>query len=242
MQILRKGRKFLRLLAHPAWRTGLRHGVAAGVEHYPLLSSLEVATYVDIGANKGQFCLAAMAAHPSAWIYAFEPQPESVAKLKRATRGHPALEVFTMAVGADHGELELHITEREDNSSLLPASDRQLQFSPQARETRRESVPVAPLAAVLDAGQLQPPALLKIDVQGYEKEVLCGCGDLLNRFAYVYVELSLEELYVGQPRADEIIAMMYDAGLRLHGVCNPSFYENGRYVQADFLFRGVGAA
>ncbi|MGH9448085.1 MAG: FkbM family methyltransferase [Terriglobia bacterium] len=48
--------------------------------------------------------------------------------------------------------------------------------------------------------------LFKLNVQGHELEALKACEDLLDRFAYVYVECSFMELYKGQALADEVIA------------------------------------
>ncbi len=56
------------------------------------------------------------------------------------------------------------------------------------------------------AEKIVPSALLKLDVQGFELSALQGCEDLLQHFAWVYVECSFIELYEGQALADEVIA------------------------------------
>ncbi|HEB94406.1 MAG TPA: FkbM family methyltransferase, partial [Gammaproteobacteria bacterium] len=81
---------------------------------------------------------------------------------------------------------------------------------------------------------------LKIDVQGFEMEVLRGCEELLRRFQYVYVECSFVELYAGQAFADEIIAFLRERNFILDGVYNPCYDKNGRAVQADFFFVARG--
>lgn len=65
---------------------------------------------------------------------------------------------------------------------------------------------VLPLADALPAADIAAPALLKLGVQGFELQALLGCEDLLDRFAYVYVEYSFVELYEGQAFADAVIA------------------------------------
>ena len=81
------------------------------------------------------------------------------------------------------------------------------------------------------------PALLKLDVQGYELSALQGCEDLLERFAWVYCECSFIELYVGQALADEVIAWLRERRFVLTGVYNMAYDESGRAIQADFLFK-----
>jgi len=80
------------------------------------------------------------------------------------------------------------------------------------------------------------PALLKLDVQGFELEALKGCEDLLHCFAWVYAECSFVELYEGQALADGVIAWLRERGCVLSGVYNMTYDKQGRAVQADFLF------
>jgi len=84
--------------------------------------------------------------------------------------------------------------------------------------------------------EIVSPALLKLDVQGYELSALRGCEDLLQAFAWVYVERSFMELYKGQALADDVIAWLRERGYNLSGVYNMAYDRNGRAVQADFLF------
>ncbi len=97
-------------------------------------------------------------------------------------------------------------------------------------------VEVGPLSDFVSAGDLKAPALLKIDVQGFELEVLRGTGDLLSAFEHVYVEASFEALYEGQALADDVIAHMLAAGFTETGRHNLSIGPDGAPIQADFLF------
>jgi hypothetical protein len=83
---------------------------------------------------------------------------------------------------------------------------------------------------------LKAPALLKLDVQGFELQALAGCADLLERFAWVTVECSFVELYAGQAFADAVIAWLRERGFRLCSVYNMAYDGDSRAVQADFLF------
>ena len=49
------------------------------------------------------------------------------------------------------------------------------------------------------------PVFVKIDVQGYELEVLKGCDDLIEHFRYLFIECSYIELYEGQALAFEVL-------------------------------------
>ncbi|WP_372695310.1 FkbM family methyltransferase, partial [Immundisolibacter sp.] len=92
------------------------------------------------------------------------------------------------------------------------------------------------LSDALPAGDVAAPALLKLDVQGFELKALAGCADVLPSFAWVYVECSFMELYAGQAFADEVIAWLRERKFVLRGVYNTAYDREGRAVQADFLF------
>ncbi len=127
----------------------------------------------------------------------------------------------------------------DDSSSLLPFSPLQERLFPGTEEIRTEIVNVGPLSDYVKSEQIVPPAMLKLDVQGYELEALRGCEDLLRRFAYIYVECSFVEVYVGQALVDDIIAWLRDRGWHLRGVHNMICDSNGRSIQADFLFENA---
>ena len=94
---------------------------------------------------------------------------------------------------------------------------------------------MAPLPAFIGPGDLHVPALLKLDVQGFELAALSGCASLLDRFAGVYVECWFVPLYTEQPLADEVLAYLRDQGFRLSGVYNLTHDRSGGAVQAAFL-------
>jgi FkbM family methyltransferase len=70
-----------------------------------------------------------------------------------------------------------------------------------------ETVRIGPLSESLGTRSIDEPALLKLDVQGYELEALRGCEELFERFAYVCAEGSFIELYEGQVLADDLDRM-----------------------------------
>jgi hypothetical protein len=119
---------------------------------------------------------------------------------------------------------------------LLPITATQAALFPETAEVATAVIRVATLREFISASDIQAPALLKLDVQGYELEALRGCEDLLGLFAYVYAECSFIELYSGQALADEVIDWLRERGFKLRGVHNMEYDRNGRAIQADFLF------
>ena len=133
----------------------------------------------------------------------------------------------------------MHVSRKDDSSSMLPITPRQRTIFPGTGESRTILVDVRRLDDLVQAGELKPPVLLKLDVQGYEMEVLKGCGELLDDLAYVYAEGSFVELYEGQTLADDLICWLRQREFRLSGVYAVVLDARGGAVQADMLFKKV---
>ena len=229
--------KLAAILKSPYYRTKLlRHRVAAGVEHARILSGLDCRTVVDIGANRGQFALVARQCHPQAGIISFEPLPAAAARFCAVFADDDRVTLHEVAIGPVRGNATIHLSRRDDSSSLLPITATQVSLFPGTAEVATATVRVAPLREFILVPDILPPALLKLDVQGFELEALRGCEEMLGQFACVYAECSFMELYAGQALADEVIAWLRERGFELRGVHNMEYDRGGRSIQADFLF------
>lgn len=235
-EALRKLRKLVALARVQTYRAGLRHGVAAAVEHGCAPFEGDFATIIDVGAGRGQFALFARHRFPGAALYCFEPLPASRAKLADVMSEQPGVEVFETALGATKGNTTLHVSGDSDSSSLLAIGDQQLRFHPESGEVERVSVSVSRLDDVLGRRELAPPLLIKLDVQGYELEILRGAETILGQVSHVVAECSFMELYDGQPLADEVICHLRQRGFELSSSYSFALDASGRAVQADMLF------
>lgn len=228
---MRKIAKLTRIAITPSlWRAAC-HGVAATVEHDAALEDYSFATVIDAGANKGQFAVYALFRWPRARVISFEPLPEPRAKLARVTGGRA--EIHDCALGAEAGEACMHIASRADSSSLLALGKRQKTIF-KMEEVAELTVPVRRLDGCVGS-DLTRPSLLKIDVQGYELEVLKGASGLLHAIDAVYVEVSWTELYQGQAMHDEVDALLAGAGFKSAGTFNEHLHD-GEPIQADILY------
>jgi FkbM family methyltransferase len=214
----------------------LRARVFASTEHDRIIDQLALSTVVDIGANRGQFALCIRRLYPKAKIFSFEPLRKPAATYRKVFEKDGRAKLFQKAISAHAGSAEMHVSRWDSSSSLLPFAQAQHDNFPFTEESGLETVSAATLSACLDRHSIEGTALLKLDVQGYELAALRGCEDLLADFAYVYVEASFVELYVGQALATDVIAYLFTKGFKLICVANLSKGRGGRPIQADFLF------
>ena len=233
-----KANKLLKIAMtlNPLLLRALRYGVAASIEHMCILRHIECSTVVDIGANRGQFALLLRHYFSNARIISFEPLAEPAAKFRKVFANDKAVVLHEVAIGPNEATVMMHVSGRDDSSSLLSITAAQSEIFPGTEEVATREIRVAPLDAFVTADEIRAPAMLKLDVQGFEYEALIGSEALLLYFDLVYCECSFIELYSGQKLVSEIIAWLSARGFVLIGVYNSSYDRLGIAIQADFLF------
>ena len=77
---------------------------------------------------------------------------------------------------------------------------------------------------------------MKIDVQGYELEVLKGSRNFLKQIKYIIIEVSENEIYAGQPLANHIIKYLND--MNFNALNETKIYKlpGTELKQKDILF------
>jgi FkbM family methyltransferase len=202
------------------------HGGVCGVSDYTLFTDL--ATYeaesvraieevlgdrrrpvvIDVGAHSGAWVFIVKAMHPDATVHAFEPFPALAAfiTLLAGRNGWTDVHVEQAIVGAASGEGELHFAPGATDCASTVA-DFQSGFSQALR------VPRVTLDEYVDAHRLEPIALIKIDVEGGELEVLQGAHRTLERLR---PPLLMEVLFTTNPaharRQQEAVALLQQFG------------------------------
>lgn len=125
----------------------------------------------DVGANVGFYTLlSSRLTGPSGSVYAFEPAPGNIEALRRHISLNKAANVtlFPAAVSSVSG------TEGFD-----PGAHR---FIGRLSDSGTLRVEVVTLDELVAKGDVQPPEVIKIDVEGSELEVLRGAGAILERY------------------------------------------------------------
>ncbi len=201
------------------------------------LNQLGIETVLDIGANTGQWARELRGCGYSGRIISFEPVPEAFTRLKALAESDRKHACVNAALGNRDGEAELLVTNSTVNSSLrMPIQGRA--SSNGAEIHQRIRVPIRRLDDVLPTLAPEPRRFyMKIDTQGFEREVLAGATRTLLQTDAVEVELSLAEMYAEQALLPEIWQMLVSSGLR------PAWVERGYrdpkniwLLQVDGLF------
>jgi FkbM family methyltransferase len=199
-----------------------------------------IRTILDIGANTGQFARLAHEVWPAAAIYSFEPLPDCFEALKTALPASADFHPVNCALGAAAGTLEFRKALHTPSSSFLQMTDLHKEAFPESgggQEERTLSVAVRTLDEVARELPLWENVLIKIDVQGYEANVIAGGAETVRRAAAVIMETSFRKLYEGQPLFEDIYETMRGLGFDFQGnmeqMVSPA---DGTVVQADSIF------
>ena len=198
-----------------------------------LIKRLDVDLLIDIGANQGQYATRFRQLGYQGDMVSFEPLEAAFSSLSRAARNDGRWQVKQFAVGAENGSATLHVSANSVSSSLLDVGELHVAAAPSSEHLRDEEVTVTTLDTALKDTSFRS-AWLKIDTQGFESEVLAGATETLSRVSVVQCEMSLVELYVGQPPFLQVFQKIESLGFRTVRI-TPGFAdpETGDLLQFD---------
>jgi FkbM family methyltransferase len=193
-------------------------------------------TFVDIGANVGFYSLcASKAVGPSGKVFAFEPAPATMSVLRTNISLNRAKNIQATQVAlSDHtGETKLFLdTTNNSGATSLRAS----QNASQAVTVMLDSYD-----QYAAQHHIPTPALVKIDVEGAESQVLRGMSNLLSQTDRPAMVIEISELSLTQigSSKEELFAIMVKNGYRSTLLSQPrqSIYSGASiFFQYDVLF------
>jgi FkbM family methyltransferase len=205
-----------------------------------LLEHYHIDLVFDIGANKGQYARGIMDAGFRKRVVSFEPLSEAHRVLLEASKKYVNWDIAPRcAIGSVKQEIEINISANSVSSTLLPMLDSHLEGAPESRIIGKERVMVFPLdeigkTFIGDAKNI----FLKIDVQGFEHEVLKGASEMITLAKGLEMEISLIPLYEGQTwLLPEVLEFMKQKGFQLRSIV-PAFTDHatGNVLQCNGIF------
>ncbi len=190
---------------------------------------------VDVGANAGSWSEDLLCLVSLGQLLVIEPDPRLQAGLEKKLGRHRGVEIVPVAVGERSGTLPFNQMENSAmNSFLPPTSETVSSYGPTAVAQSVVEVPVKSLDILTAA--LPKIDLLKIDVQGYEREVLRGATNTLQRTTHVLLEVNYISHYDGEMSFAELDEAMRQAGFALFNLSSPCRGNDGRVLWADALY------
>ena len=209
---------------------------------YKLLQRSNVTTIIDVGANVGQFGIDMRRAGFNGQIISYEPGQESFELLHEAARKNAPWKILQLALGSVEAEQVINISGNSGlSSSLLEMETDHLKYFPTSRTIKQEIVQISTLdKQIINLGLDPQFILLKLDVQGYEFEVLQGASNSLSKIPFCFLEVSLFPLYKGELGWIQIVNLLAAAGHEVIDLYRGTETKNGKLLQIDILTKLSG--
>jgi len=134
---------------------------------------------IDIGANLGDVALhAARRVSTTGRVYAFEPFPANFAKLQvnAALNSFDNLTIENLGLGSEKQKIEMFVADQ-----LNEGMNRMLPNQSVAANLSTTQVDVVRLDDYVHDNGIEKIDLIKIDVEGFEKNVLLGASETLSK-------------------------------------------------------------
>ncbi|SFC68617.1 FkbM family methyltransferase [Streptomyces aidingensis] len=217
----------------------------SGPQLVQLLQAHGITVVLDVGANEGEYGAMLRRHGYRGKIVSFEPLSGPGKALRARTGADPGWSMHACALGEESGEITVNVSgNRGASSSVLPMLDRHAEAAPHARYIGTETVPLRRLDELWpEAAGPDDRVFLKIDVQGYEAQVLRGAGARAKECHGLQIEASFVPLYEGSPLLAEVLRTgQEELGLTLMAVI-PGYVDpaTGQMLQSDLvLFRESG--
>lgn len=234
--------KLIDVLKHPGALDALLKWKIFSLASYKIvtrLRSLKIfpETVIDVGANTGQFSMAVMKVLMPRYSIIIEANPALEGNLTKNLSEFNNKRILINGIGNIDGTLEFNVNSNSQVSSFLALGDDRKKMFPNNKVIKSQSIKIKRLDSLLENTIPNKKTLLKIDVQGYEKEVLLGAKETLKKCSWVLIEISFAALYEGESSFVEIINFMEKEGFQFLKPLN--FHEdrqNANIIEMDALF------
>jgi FkbM family methyltransferase len=210
----------------------------ASARRQRLLEANQIDLVLDVGANVGDYARELRESGYRGRIISFEPRSSAFAKLTGVASTDPLWKTVHSALGSQETTTKINVSMNAYSSSLLNIMPSHLQAEPEAKYIATEEVQVQTLDSFLPKHLENAKRLyLKIDTQGFERNVIEGARSSLSKILGIQMELSLVPLYEGETLFPEMLQFMTGLGYRLKLV-EPGIHEpaTGELLQVDAVF------
>ena len=184
---------------------------------------------IDVGAFHGKWTRACLDVFPKAEITCVEPQEKARSVLSELSSAHSNVRVVQTLLGKETRD-SVPFADEGSGSSVLGVGPR---LNPK---------PMTTLDNLIEAGVSKPPQLIKLDVQGYEIEVLEGYTKYFDSCEIIQCELSLLPLVPEAPLLQETVSYLNERGFVMFDIDEIIHGPNdGAVWQIDAIFCRTGS-
>ena len=194
---------------------------------------------LDIGAHKGQFINKVRQAGFTGKIISFEPQKDIHKELGKIIKNDTECILHPRCAIGEKNKLEtLNIFSETQCSSILNPNKELFNLDNTIKKIRTEECEVFSLDYIIDNYyNITENTYLKIDTQGYDKNVLDGFKKNIKKIKFIQIEAGLYKLYENEEYYEYFINLFKSIDYELWDIKPFAFNKLGGLVQFDLIFR-----
>ncbi|MEP7255855.1 MAG: FkbM family methyltransferase [Ferruginibacter sp.] len=192
----------------------------------------------DVGANIGQYSQYMREIGFNKKIISFEPLKTAYQTLEQVASKDNNWVVNNYALGNENAESMINVSGNSYSSSILNMLPEHINRAPESKYIAKEKIEIKKLDSIFSNYYVDGDnVMLKIDTQGYEKNVILGAGNVLDKISIIQLEMSVIGLYENETSFIEMINFLDSKGFELFSLENGfSDSKTGRLLQLDGLF------
>jgi len=203
-----------------------------------LMKKNDINKIIDIGANIGQYALEVRRDGFKGGIVSFEPLAEAFSKLKDYAKNDKNWQVYNCALGNEDGHTFINVAGNSVSSSINNMQDTHLKAAPDSAYTGKEEISINKLDTVFGNFYSEDDRImLKIDTQGFEKNIIDGAEKFLEKVILLQLEMSLIPLYENEMLFTDMIEYLKQRNFQIVSLENGFFNsQSGQLFQVDGIF------
>jgi FkbM family methyltransferase len=203
-----------------------------------LLNKFKINKIFDVGANIGQYALDIRKVGFDGEIISIEPLTAAYLELEKVSSQDSKWHLLNIALGNENKETIINIAANSVSSSIREMLPAHKNSAPYSAYISQEKVTIKKLDTIFeDYYKENDIVFLKIDTQGYERNVIDGAENSLIKIKGIQIEMSLIPLYKGEMLFPFWLEYLKVKGFELFSLENGFFDEkSGQLLQVDGLF------
>ena len=189
-------------------------------------------TIIDIGANVGYYALLESRLANRGEVYAIEPVPKNVLLLEKnkCLNDYKNISIFPFAIGDKNGIGEMYLYEKGNLCSFKE--------NIQNKFTGKMDVPIMTLDKFVEKCVSGDPTLIRMDVEGYEYQIIKGMSDILKSDKPLTLFIELHPFMMSKEDMRDLIDTLKQSKFRVKAIfLEPSTSDYGSVNAINGIFK-----